>query len=141
MLGVGLQVVGHLVLGRVAFGVARHGKAGESAVGAGREEDEGGVPVTPAVAHPRVELDDPEGKRRLLEVEPHRKTCLSATDDEDIPGASRHSHTASVPRTPGKEKRANDTASTKALRPGAFTRSRGWSNIIASFEGRHHFGL
>jgi hypothetical protein len=82
LLGVGLEVVGHLVLGREAVARVGEREAREAVVGR-RGEDPQRVPaLAPGVADALVGVDDDGGDAAVDEPVGHREAGLAAADDE-----------------------------------------------------------
>lgn len=93
--GVGLQVVGHLVLGRQVRPAGRERHAGQRIV-AGRREQAQRVPqVPPRIAHTGPGVEDEEAPTALPQAVPGGQPCPPATDDQGLDACSCRSSAAS----------------------------------------------
>src|SRR6266542_4580001 len=81
---VGLEVVGHLVLGGERVSRAGKGHSRQGGVAGGREEAERVPPLPPGVADPLVAVEDHERKIPLGEVVPDREACLPAAQYQGL---------------------------------------------------------
>ena len=82
--GVGLEIIGHLVLGGERKGWRGESPALQSIV-AGRGEQAQRIPaLAPGVPDPFVGVEDHEGQVPLCQVVPGGETSLTTTDDDRI---------------------------------------------------------
>ena len=84
LLGVGLEVVGHLVPGGVVAHRVGQGQPGQCREPPRREEYEAAPARPPHVADPLTVVDDHEGHARLAQPVPHAEAGLPAADDEHV---------------------------------------------------------
>ena len=82
--GVGLEVVGHLVLGGERLGRGGEGHPRQPAEASGGEQAKRVPALAPGVADPLVRVEDHEADTTLRQVVPDREAGLAAADDNGL---------------------------------------------------------